>query len=87
MNTMSSLTTLSEKYQVVIPKMVRQEMHLTVGAQVTVHLINQDMAVIVKRPKNITDALSGLGKEVWQKLGGGENYLKNERASWKKEKQ
>lgn len=36
------------------------------------------------QPLAITSALSGLGKEVWKQLGGGEAYLKKEQADWDK---
>ena len=76
-------TTLSQKYQIVIPKEIRNEMHLNTGSEVTMHAVDENMAVIVRHPKDVTKALTGLGKEVWQKLGGVE-YIKRERAAWDK---
>lgn len=35
-----------------------------------------------KRPKSYTQALEGLGAEVWRELGGTDAYIKGERASW-----
>lgn len=81
-----NVTTLSEKYQIVIPKTVREQLRLTVGNQVIVQPINDDSAIIIKRPASLTDALSGLGKEMWLELGGADNYVKMERAAWGKEK-
>lgn len=80
------ITTLSQKYQVVIPKPVRKQMHLDIGSQVLVQPLDSETAVIIKRPQNLTDTLSGLGKDVWQKLGGADEYLRKERASWGKTK-
>ncbi|MBI4049705.1 MAG: AbrB/MazE/SpoVT family DNA-binding domain-containing protein [Candidatus Doudnabacteria bacterium] len=77
-------TTLSSKYQIVVPKEVRRKLNLKSGTQVNVYPIDENRAVIVKRPKSYADALRGLGKEVWQTLGGTEKYLKGERASWDK---
>lgn len=81
-----TLQKLSHKYQMVLPKAIRKQMHLTAGNQIMVKGIDEDMAVILKRPDSITDKLSGLGKEVWEKLGGTDNYIKQERASWEKSK-
>ena len=73
---------LSKKYQIVIPKDVREKMRLTAGAQVAVYPVDENRAMIVKRPKDYFKALRGLGKEVWQALGGADKYIKEERASW-----
>ncbi len=75
---------LSKKYQIVIPKEIRKKMGLQVGAQVAIYPVDEDHAVIAKRPTSYADALQGLGKEVWKALGGGDKYIKEERASWEK---
>lgn len=85
MNTITT-TTLSQKYQVVIPKRVREQMHLNIGSQVMVQPIDSNTAMIIKRPSSLTDALSGLGQDMWQQLGGADEYMKKERASWEKPK-
>ncbi len=78
------VTTLSTKYQVVIPKAVRKGMGLRAGEEVSVHMVDKDKAVLVRSHTNPVSALSGLGKDVWRSLGGTEKYIKTERASWKK---
>jgi len=79
-----STTTLSSKYQIVIPAPVRERMHLRAGTKVTLYPLDDDYAIIAKRPVDPVSALKGLGKEVWQALGGGEKYIKQERNSWRK---
>lgn len=77
-------TTLSKKYQVVIPKSVREQMNLRVGERVAVYGVDERRAVLVKHPKDYVAALEGLGKEMWEKLGGADKYIRGERASWQK---
>lgn len=77
-------TTLSQKYQIVIPKEAREKMNLKKGMKVTVHPINADYAIIIKQPNDHIASLKGLGKDVWSLLGGGTRYLKQERILWDK---
>lgn len=78
-----STTTLSPKYQVVIPKAVRQQMKLKAGMTVTVQPIDENRALLVRHPKDVTSALSGLGKDVWKKVGG-VAYIQRDRQAWDK---
>ncbi len=41
-----------------------------------------DQVRLVRRPPDITEHSHGLGKEAWERLGGGEAFLREERASW-----
>lgn len=80
---MNTITKLSQKYQVVIPKEIRQRMRLKAGMSVTLQPLDENRAVLVKQPKDYVAALSGLGQDVWKKLGG-VNYIKRERQRWDK---
>ena len=75
---------LSKKYQIVIPKEVRKKMRLEAGAQVAIYPLDETRAMLIKHPQNSVKALRGLGKELWEALGGADKYLKEERASWDK---
>lgn len=59
-------------------------MNLHAGSRVSVYLVDEGRALLVKHPENPVDALRGLGKEVWRTLGGATRYIKRERASWRK---
>jgi len=59
-------------------------MKLGVGSEVAVYPLDEERAMLVKRPKDYVKALRGLGKEVWQALGGADKYIREERASWDK---
>ncbi len=77
-------TTLSKKYQIVVPKEVRQSMRLRAGEEVALYPVSGEKAVLVKYDADPVLALQGLGKEMWRSLGGTEKYIKQERASWQK---
>lgn len=74
--------TVSGKYQVVLPKAVRIQLGIKPGDVVTVSLLDDCQAVVRKRPKSVVARLDGLGSEVWESIGGAEQYLEGERKSW-----
>jgi len=73
---------LSQKYQIVVPRDVRKKMHLQAGSRLGVYPMDKDRALLLKHPEHRTETMRGLGKEVWQTLGGGTRYIKQERSSW-----
>lgn len=77
-------TKLSGKYQIVVPKAIREQLKLKAGMFVALHPIDDDRAILVKHPADYVKALKGLGKDLWKELGGGAQYLRKERASWQK---
>lgn len=81
---MDIITTLSSKFQIVIPKAIRKQMGLKPGDKVYMEAIDQNRAILMKEPADYLDALDGLGKDVWKKLGGTKKYLRKERAAWNK---
>ncbi len=76
-------TTLSKKYQVVIPKEIRKRMRLHAGVTVAMHALDDGRAVLVKHPMDPVKAMRGLGKDIWHALGGTVKYIKTERATWR----
>jgi len=77
-------TTLSKKYQIVIPKSVRTRMHLAEGERVHVQAIDENTALVTREPADPVEAMRGPGRDIWKKLGGTRQYLKTERVSWDK---
>lgn len=73
--------TLGKKAQMVIPKKAREAIGLKEGSKATL-VYENGHGVILGDPKNYGRLLKGLGKEIWDKAGGADKYLKNERASW-----
>jgi len=84
MNT-TNTTTISSKYQVVIPKAVRKSTMLEAGKKVDVVLIDEHHIMLSSHdmtPLERLRRMRGLGKEMWRSLGGTDKYIKNERNSW-----
>ncbi|NLS78967.1 MAG: AbrB/MazE/SpoVT family DNA-binding domain-containing protein [Chloroflexi bacterium] len=69
---------LSTKYQVVIPKAVRDALKLEPDSTL-LFLIEGDQVTIRPQPPSFADALRGLHKEMWAEP---ETWLEQERATW-----
>ncbi len=71
---------LGPKNQVVIPKAIREALHVKEG-DVLLFMVQGNSAVLRARPASFTEALRGLHKEIWE----GEDvdrWLAGERDSW-----
>lgn len=69
---------VSSKYQVVIPKEIRESMGLKPRATV-LFLLDGDTVILRPRPESYADALRGLHAELWEDAEG---WLEEERSSW-----
>lgn len=76
-------TKLSQKYQIVVPKAVREMMKLKAGMSVALYPLDESRAVIVKQAKDSVKMLRGLGKEVWQDVDT-DVYLSNLKKEWRR---
>jgi AbrB family looped-hinge helix DNA binding protein len=79
---MQTAVTMSRKNQIVVPREAREKLHLSSGQQLLV-LRKVDRIVLIPRPKNFTEKMYGLHKEVWQG-GDTEDYPTAERDGWRK---
>lgn len=79
---MQTAVTMSRKNQIVVPREAREKLHLQPGQQLLV-LSKDDRIVLIPRPANFTEKMSGLHKEVWQGIDT-EDYLASERDRWNK---
>ncbi len=70
---------VSDKYQVVIPKEVRQILKLQ-PRDTLLFLIDGDTVIIRPKPASFTQALRGLHKHVWP--ADPEAWLTEERSTW-----
>ncbi len=75
---------ISSKNQIVIPALVRHKLKLKQGTSITIYPIDSNHAIISKQPKTggYAESMLGLGKEIWEELGGVDKYIKGERDSW-----
>ncbi len=74
---------VSHKFQVVIPKEIRDILNISRGDTLEVYEKNHEVIMKksqMKRPLNLRD-LKGLGKEIWKDVDV-EDYVKKERESW-----
>lgn len=71
---------ISSKYQVVLPKAVREALALHVGDEV-VFVVDGSKVLLRPRPANFTEAMRGLHREVWAGRDVDE-WLEEERATW-----
>lgn len=72
--------TVMENNTICIPKSVRERHDLHKGDKVIFKNRNQD--VILKKAPSSWHDLLGIGKKAYAAYGGGEKYLKHERAGW-----
>ena len=69
---------VSSKYQVVIPRAVREALKLTPHDDL-VFLMDGDAVIVLRRPANFTAALRGLHKGLWPDAAA---QVEEERTAW-----
>ena len=69
---------MSAKYQVVIPKAVREALHLQ-PRDTLLFLLDGDTAVLRPRPASFTETMRGLHQEIWPDPDA---WLEEERSTW-----
>ena len=77
------LTKVSHKFQVVIPREVRELLGISKGDTLQVYEKNHEIIMKkmdAKRPLSLKN-LKGLGKDIWEEIDV-EDYIKKERDSW-----
>ena len=77
---MTEIVRVSRKYQVVIPKKVREALNINRGDELIISVKNGQILMRPK-PKSYTDYMRGLHKEVWRDAEAAE-YIKEEREAW-----
>lgn len=69
---------VSAKYQVVIPKEVRNVLAIQPGGRL-IFLVDGDVVYVRPEPTSYTETLRGLHGELWP---DSESWLEQERAAW-----
>ncbi len=69
---------MSTKYQVVIPKLVRQALNLQ-PRDTLLFLLDGDAVILRPQPSSYTETLRGLHKEIWPDP---DTWLEEERSTW-----
>ncbi len=78
---LTTVVKLSERNQMVLPKAAREALGIEPGGRVMVIVEGQDVRLLPE-PESWSDYIYGLGKSMWEGLGGGDNFLREERAAW-----
>ena len=78
---MKNVVKVSSKYQIVIPREVREKLNLKTGDKLIIKA-NDEKIIIYPQPKNYAKYSLGLGKEIWQDIDATE-YVRKERETWK----
>jgi len=69
---------MSAKYQVVIPKAVREALRLQPRDRL-LFLLDGDTVILRPQPDSFTEALQGLHREIWPDP---DTWLEEERSTW-----
>jgi AbrB family looped-hinge helix DNA binding protein len=70
---------VSEKYQIVIPRVVRETLQLRPD-DTLLFLVSGDSVTLRNRPASFTEAMRGLHKEIWP--ADATDWLEKERTTW-----
>lgn len=79
-----TLSTLSSKYQIVVPAKVRRELGIDAGDTLVWQVVqagDQKKVIAEVKPKNWTQHTRGLGKDIWKDIHI-DQYIKNLRDEW-----
>lgn len=77
----ATVVTLDKDNQVVLPKAAREALRVEPGGRVLV-VVQGQRVYLLPEVENWADYIYGLGEDLWADLGGGEQFLQEERAAW-----
>ena len=69
---------VSSRYQIAVPQKARKLLKIKSGDRLLVD-VQDGMLILIPEPKNYTDRLAGLHREIWEKSEG---YIAGEREAW-----
>lgn len=75
-------TKVSDKYQIVIPKTVRNKLMIKKGQKLISYIIGTHL-VLSPESSSYSARLAGLGKKLWKNIDPVE-YIRKERQGWEK---
>lgn len=75
-------TTVSQKYQVVIPKEIREKTAIKEGQEMYVYSVGNSI-VMSPFPESYSKKMLGLGQDIWKDIDPLE-YIRKERSNWDK---
>ena len=79
---LKSESKLKNRFQTTIPKEIRDKANLDIGdGLIWKYDEIRDEIIVIREPKRFSDALWGLGQEIWEKESGDE-HVRKEREEW-----
>jgi len=69
---------VGKRYQLVIPAAIRKKIKIKIGDEMLLDVDKNGNLYLTPQPKSYTEALTGLGEEVWEKVNP-VSYQRNER--------
>jgi len=75
-------TTISQKYQVVIPKEIREKTPIKEGQEMYIYSVGNSI-ILSPLPKSYSEKMLGLGQAMWKDIDPLE-YILKERSEWDK---
>ena len=69
---------VSNRYQIAVPQQARKRLKIKSGDRLLVD-VQDGMLILMPEPKNYTEQMAGLHREIWEKSG---EYLSEERDIW-----
>ncbi|WP_134702517.1 AbrB/MazE/SpoVT family DNA-binding domain-containing protein [Ammoniphilus sp. YIM 78166] len=78
----ASESEIRQRYQTTIPQEIRDQAKLDVGDNlIWKYDKTRDEIIVIRKPKSFSDAIWGLGKEMWENESTDE-YIRKERKGW-----
>ena len=71
---------VSERYQIVVPAAVRQQLRIERGDHLLME-VRDGYVVLLPEPRNYAERLRGLHREIWEGIEPQE-YVRREREAW-----
>ena len=77
----SAVVRLNRRNQIVLPRAAREALGVEPGGRVQV-VVDGEHVCLLPEPESWAETIYGLGEEMWAALGGGEQFLREQRAAW-----
>ena len=69
---------VSNRYQIAVPQQARKRLKIKSGDRLLVD-VQDGLLILMPEPKNYTEQLAGLHREIWEKSA---EYINGEREAW-----
>jgi len=79
---MNNVVKVGRRYQIVIPKKVREQLGVNIEDELIVR-VRDGWIIMQPKPRRYSEYMQGLGKEVWKGVEATE-YVRKEREAWEK---